>query len=416
MRRLVTTPNAQATPDPPPAAPPVAPGAGSDPAAPQGWPVFRLGFRPFYLGASAFAAVAVPLWLLMLLGHSSWHPAVPPLLWHAHEMLFGFAAAAIVGFLLTAGKAWTGLPTPRGPALAALAALWIAARVAALTGPSWVFAVLDLALLPIVAAVLGRVLLRAGNRRNLPLAGILLALSAANLLFHLSILRVIELPPLQPLLGGLALIVMIECVIAGRVVPLFTSNATPGLKLQVSQRLERTTLAVTAVALASWVVLPPSRATALLLALAAALHVARQWQWRPRVTRSRPILWVLHAGYVWIAIGLALLALAQAGTVTQAPGVHALGAGATGVLVMGMMTRTARGHTGRALTASRPEVLAYVLVFVAAVLRVIAPALAPRGSLHALVCSGIAWAAAFALYLGVHAPWLLAARRDGKDG
>ncbi|MBU4518375.1 MAG: NnrS family protein, partial [Gammaproteobacteria bacterium] len=144
-------------------------------AAPQppGWPLLRLGFRPFYLGAAAFALLSIPLWVALFLGQWNLTMALPPLLWHAHEMLFGFAIAVILGFLLTAVKAWTGLVTPRGAFLGALALLWLAARVAAVTGPYAVYAVLDLALLPLVAAVLTQVLLRGRNRRNLPLAGML---------------------------------------------------------------------------------------------------------------------------------------------------------------------------------------------------------------------------------------------------
>jgi uncharacterized protein involved in response to NO len=338
------------------------------------------------------------------------------MLWHAHEMLFGFAVAVIVGFLLTAAKAWTGLPTPRGGFLAGLAASWLGARVAAVTGPYAVFAALDLVLLPLVAAVLVDVLLRARNRRNLPLAAILLALSIANLAFHLAVNGVIDVPPLRTLHAGLALIVMIECVIAGRVVPAFTVNATPGLQLAVPRALERAALSVTALALALWVFAPAGPITGLAFALAAALHVARQWRWQPGVTRGRPILWVLHVGYGWIAIGFVLLALAQLEWVAESAGVHALAVGATAGLIIGMITRTARGHTGRPLHVSKLEVAAYVLVLAAAVLRVLVPLAVPQWLVHILVCATLAWTAAFTIYLFVYGPWLLKTRVDGKDG
>ncbi|PJC11798.1 MAG: short-chain dehydrogenase, partial [Comamonadaceae bacterium CG_4_9_14_0_8_um_filter_60_18] len=147
---------------------------------PQGWPFLRLGFRPFYVGAALVAALLVPLWLLLFLGHTVVTPAVPGLLWHAHEMLFGFAATVVIGFLMTAGKNWTGLATPRGPLLGALALLWLAARVAALGSSPWLYAALDFALLPIIALIFARLLLRARNHRNLPLAGILSLLALAN--------------------------------------------------------------------------------------------------------------------------------------------------------------------------------------------------------------------------------------------
>jgi len=382
--------------------------------------LLRLGFRPFYLGAALFAALALPLWTAAFLGQVPLAPALPPLLWHAHEMLFGFAVAVIVGFLLTAGKAWTGLATPRGVFLGALALLWLAARVAAVAAPYPVYAALDLALLPLVAGVLAQVLLRAGNRRNLPLPGILALLALANLAFHLAAAGRIDLQPMAALYAGLAGIVMIECVIAGRVVPAFTMSATPGLKIRARPALERATLLFTALALALWVFAPAGAVgatlTGLAFALAAALHALRQWQWQPWLTRSRPILWILHAAYAWIAVGFGLLALAQTGWVSVSAGVHALAVGATGGLIIGMITRTARGHTGRLLRASKAEVLAYALVMTAAVLRVLLPLLAPQWLVPALVGAALAWSAAFAIYLFVYTPWLFSTRLDGKDG
>lgn len=378
--------------------------------------MLRLGFRPFYLGAAAFACLAVPLWLALFLGEISLDLRVAPLLWHAHEMLFGFAAAVIVGFLLTAGKAWTGLATPRGAFLGALAALWLAARLAAIVAPYAVYAVLDLVLLPVVAAVLIDVLVRARNRRNLPLAAIVLLLSLTNLCFHLAVLGTIPVSPLHALHAALALIVMIECVMAGRVIPAFTNGATPGLNLKTRPRLDRAALAVTAVALVSWVTAAPSWFTFSALGLAAAAHLHRQWSWQPGVTRGRPLLWILHASYAWLSVGFILLALAQIGWVNVSAGVHALAVGATGGLIIGMVTRTARGHTGRPLNASNAEVLAYALVMAAAVLRVLLPIVAPQWLVLSLLGAAFAWSAAFVIYLVIYTPWLVSTRLDGKDG
>ena len=386
------------------------------PALPSGWPLLRLGFRPFYLGAAVFGMLAVPLWIALLLGAVDLSLPIPPLLWHAHEMLFGFAVAVIVGFLLTAGKAWTGLATPRGSALAALALLWLAARLAGVLAPYAVYALLDLLLLPLVAAVLIELLLRAGSRRNLPLGVILVLLSLANLAFHLAVIGALDIPPVRALHAGLALVLMIECVIAGRVIPAFTMSALPGLRLQVPRRLEIATLATTALALALWVVAPPGLATAAAFTAAAALHGLRLWQWNPLRTRGRPILWVLHAAYAWFPIGFALLALAQVGAVNASAGVHALAVGATGGLIIGMITRTARGHTGRPLQASRLEVMAYLLVTTAGLTRVLLPLVAPQQLVLALIAAATAWSAAFGLYLFVFAPWLMTTRIDGKDG
>ncbi|WP_114972056.1 NnrS family protein [Rhodoferax ferrireducens] len=383
---------------------------------PKDLPFLRLGFRPFYVGGALIAALIVPLWVAMFLGQIQLAPAVPPLLWHAHEMLFGFAVAIIVGFLLTAGKAWTGLATPRGATLGALAALWLAARVASVTGPYAVYAVLDMALLPLVAGILVRLFLRAGNHRNLPMGVILTLLACANLAFHLAVTGVLNVAAVTPLYAGLALIMMIECVIAGRVIPAFTMAVTPGLKLSATAWIERLTLGATALGLALWVFAPPGVLGMLLLALASVLHVKRLLTWRPAVTVKRPILWILHAAYAWIPVGLGLLALAQIGLVPVSAGVHALAVGATGGLIIGMITRTARGHTGRPLKATNAEVLAYVLVMSAAVLRVLLPLVSPGLLAVSLIGAAVAWSVAFAIYLWVFTPWLMRTRLDGKDG
>lgn len=381
-----------------------------------GWPLFRLGFRPFYLGAAAFALFAVPYWIAGLLGLVVLPATMPPLLWHAHEMLYGFAVAVIVGFLLTAGKAWTGLATPRGATLAAMAGLWLAARLSAVGAPYAVYALLDIALLPWVALLLIRVLLKARNRRNLPLGAILLLLAAANLSFHAAVMGWLDMDPLRALHAGLALVVMIECVIAGRVIPAFTMSTLPGQKLLTPPWLERTTLAATALSLAAWVLLPDNGIAATGFAASALLHAARLWHWQPWRTRARPILWVLHAAYAWLPVGFLLLAWAQVGGVAASAGIHALAVGATAGLIIGMVTRTARGHTGRPLKASRPEVAAYLLVAGAALARVLLPLVAPALTAQWLVVAAVAWATAFALYLWVFTPWLLHSRLDGKDG
>jgi uncharacterized protein involved in response to NO len=383
---------------------------------PQGLPFLRLGFRPFYVGGALLAALIVPLWVAIFLGWLQLTPASQPLLWHAHEMLFGFAVAIIVGFLMTAGKAWTGLATPRGPTLAALALLWLGARVASVTGPYAVYAVLDMALLPIVAAILVTLLLRARNYRNLPIGLILALLAGANLVFHLAVLGLLSLSAMTPLYAGLALIIMIECVMGGRVIPAFTMAVTPGLKLVTPVWLERVTLGVTGLGLALWVLAPPSVIGLIVLGMASGLQLRRLLAWRFGVTLKRPILWILHAAYAWIPVGLALLALAQLGWVPVSAGVHALAVGATGGLIIGMITRTARGHTGRLLVVSGPEVLAYALVMTAALLRVFLPLLVPALYASALIATAMLWSAAFLIYLWIYTPWLMSTRLDGKDG
>ena len=382
----------------------------------HGLPLLRLGFRPFYLGGAALAVIIIPLWVALFLGQVQLAPSVPSLLWHAHEMLFGFAVSIIVGFLLTAGKNWTGLATPRGPALGALALLWLSARVTAVVGPYALYMVMDMALLPLVAGVLVNILLRSRNYRNLPLALILALLATANAVFHLAVSGVVDVPAITPLYAALGLIVMIECVMAGRVIPAFTMTVTPGLKLVADKRMEWATLGLTGLGLALWVFAPAGMFSFIVLALASVLQLYRLLKWQPWVTKNRPVLWILHIAYAWFPVGLALLALAQIGWLPVSSGVHALAVGATGGLIIGMVTRTARGHTGRPIQASGLEITAYLLVMLAAVLRVFLPLLAPQLLVMSLIGTATAWSVAFMLYVWVFAPWLMKARLDGEDG
>jgi uncharacterized protein involved in response to NO len=270
-------------------------------------------------------------------------------------------------------------------------------------------------LLPWVAFVLIRVLLKAGNRRNLPLGAILLLLATANLSFHAAALGWLNIDPLRALHAGLALVVMIECVIAGRVIPAFTMSALPGRQLKVPAWLERSTLARRRCRWRRGCCCRPTRSRQL-GSPQRLLHAARLWHWQPLRTRARPILWVLHAAYAWLPVGFLLLAWAQLGGVAASAGIHALAVGATAGLIVGMVTRTARGHTGRPLKVSRLEVAAYLLVAVAAIARVLLPLVAPAHTADWLVLAAAAWATAFALYLWVFTPWLLSSRLDGKDG
>jgi len=381
-----------------------------------GWPVLRLGFRPFYLGAALLACLSVPVWAAVFLGYFELRLDLSPLLWHGHEMLFGFAAGVVIGFLLTAVKAWTGLETARGPLLGTLAVLWLAARIAALGAPYPVFMGLDVALLPAVALVLLRVLIKAGNKRNIPLVSLLILMALANLAFHLSVLGAIAVPAVATLYAQLALIIMVVCVMTGRVVPMFTKNVTPGLVINVPRKFELTLLAVTAATLALWVLNAPAPLVGVLGMVAAILHAVRLWKWHPQVTLKRPILWILHASYAWMPLGFALLALAQWGLVGVSLAVHAFAIGVIGGLIIGMVTRTARGHTGRPLLVSRAEVVAYALVLLAAVARVLVPAVQPAWYAYAVEAAACLWAVAFAIYLAIYTPWLTQTRLDGKDG
>lgn len=380
---------------------------------PETFSLFALGFRPFFLLAALFGALAVPVWALVLAGVVA--TPLPGLWWHAHEMIFGFAAAVIVGFLFTAGKAWTGQQTPTGRLLAALAALWIAGRLAMAFGDGVWVAVVDAAFLPVCAAILVGVLLRAKNKVNYFIGGLLSVLGLLNLGFHLARLHVLAVDPLTVLHFALCLIVLLETIIAGRVVPMFTLSAIRGVRQWRNKAFDYAAIACTGLALALWAgdAGPWAGAVAVVAAL---LQIARTLGWNTWATRKNPLLWVLHLSHLWIPLGLLLLAAAQWQLLPRSAGIHALAIGATGGLIIGMITRTALGHTGRWLVAGPVEISAYTLVHLAALTRVLTIAAIPAAASAGVHLAASLWSLAFLLYFWRYWPFLSRARLDGKPG
>ena len=367
-----------------------------------GWSAFlALGFRPMYLLAGAYAALSVPLWALQYLG---WLPGADPL-WHAHEMLFGYVFAVIAGFLLTAVRNWTGLGTPAGAPLAVIASLWLTARVLALYSlPAAALA--DAAFAIAVAWGIGRPLVLSRNRNAFFIA-IVLALGAASILF--------QAYPRTALALGLDVVLLVMTVVAGRVVPGFTNNAIPGAGARRVPMLETAVLG--SVILLLFLNALELEIPAAIIALAgAALHAARLALWAPWKTRGRPILWILHLSYAWIVVHLALRGLAAFDLALAALATHALTVGAIGGLTLGMMTRTARGHTARPLTAGHAEVAAYLLVQLAAAVRVFLPLLLPSAYMIAVMLSAVLWSAAFIVFVIAYYPILTRPRLDGQPG
>ncbi|MDR3416579.1 MAG: NnrS family protein [Nevskia sp.] len=388
----------------------------ADARRPQPLPVLRLGFRPFYWCAALFAAVAVPLWVGRYLGGPVPAPrAFPEYFWHAHEMVFGFALAVVVGFLFTAVRNWTGVDTPTGSHLAELVLLWAIARVLAWTGPLLPAALASVGFIVCAAAALGRVLYRARNRRNYFVAALLLAFALLDALFFAAAGGTLPLPPLVPIRLAILLLVFLVTVIGGRVIPMFTQNAT-GVPIARSAVLDRAAPGLLLAAIAGQaLVLPPAVEAGLCFA-AAAVHGVRLLSWRPWLARSRPILWVLHLAYAWIPLGLFLLGLAQLGRFPPILALHALTVGAMGGMIAGMITRTALGHTGRPLQAGYAGTVFYVLMLLAALVRVLGSALFPAGHALWLALSAVCWCSAFAVYLIAYTPVLWRPRADGLPG
>lgn len=377
--------------------------------------LWALGFRPFYLLASIFAALSIPLWVAQYTGYlpvSLLHGSI----WHGHEMLFGYTLAVVAGFLFTAGRNWTGQPTPTGGVLFAFALLWIAGRVLLLT-PYAVAAALVNAAFP-VAVGIGLVipLVKSRNRRNYFFVALLMLLGAAILAMHLSWLGMLAWPERASLQLGLDVILFIIAVMGGRVIPMFTNNGIPGTQAIRHPLVEKIALGSVLILLGADILSAPATVIATIALAAAVVHAIRLYLWRPWRTFATPLVWVLHVAYGWIVIYLVLRALVVLSLVAEPLAMHALTIGAIGGMTIGMMTRTARGHTGRPLLADGFELACFVLVQSAAVIRVFGGMIVPDAYLTTVIGSGICWSLAFALYAIRYWPVLSRERIDGKPG
>lgn len=384
-------------------------------------PLWRLGFRPFFLGGAGFAVLAVGLWAAAYLGLvPGFVPRGGWFTWHMHEMPFGFATAVIAGFLLTAVQAWTDSPGLRGRWLAALFALWVAARAGWLwPGLPWpLLAVIELAFLPAVAARLGWQLARVHQRRNYPLVGLLALLTLADGV-ALSAVAVGDFELLlRAVWAAIWLIGAIIAVIGGRVIPFFTERGL-GLSAPIVSRrwlelLAHGGLLVLAGFSVAGVGLKPDARLAPFFFLLAIGHGLRLARWfRPGVLRV-PLLWSLHLAYGWLVVALLMLALWHAGLVVSgSAGLHAFTVGTIGGLILAMMARVSLGHTGRPLQPPKAMTVAFGALGLAAAARVGLIGAAPR---LAVALSAALWCLGFGLFVYCYAPMLCRPRVDGGPG
>lgn len=407
-------------------------------------PIARKGFRPFFFLAGLFAIAIVPAWLLVLFGvMGDPRPHLDITTWHAHEMIFGYALAVIAGFLLTAVANWTGRETLVGGWLLGLAAVWLLGRIAMIAPPflgRGVTAAIDLSFLPLLIVALARPLVAARNWRNMVMLGVLSALFAANVVVHLDALGMVGASGTgrAAMRTAVDIVIALCVIITGRVVPMFTRNgirATPATTspstttnetIRGSPALEK--LAGGAMLLVLLVDVrevlsgrPSSALSAGVAALAGIATVVRSARWGTRYTLPHPLLWILHVGSAWIAVGFLLragLALVEApsGAMSSSLATHALTLGAIGALTLGMMARVALGHTGRPLTVGRSMAIAFVSITLAAAARVAVPLIWPSSLPTSLVLAGVLWTLAFAIFLAAVAPILFRPRVDLKPG
>jgi uncharacterized protein involved in response to NO len=394
-------------------------GARTGNAIHRAMPAFlTYGFRPFFLAAGLWSAVALTMWIVMLDTGVMLPSRFDPLAWHVHEMLFGFVMAAIAGFLLTAIPNWTGrLPVSGGP-LALLAALWLLGRIDCLisaTVPPWLAITADLSFPVVLVTIVAREIIVSRNWRNLPLVAAVMVLGIANLLMHLETDGT-DVPSGLGWRLGLAAAIVLISVVAGRVIPNFTRNWLAKRQSSILPAshgwFDRIALGVLLAGLVLWAFLPQCRPIGLLLWLAAAFNLYRLLRWRGAATMAEPLLLVLHIGYAWLVFGIALLGFTTLGIDFPASAaIHALAAGGIGTMILAMMTRATRGHVGRELSADRITSLIYVLVTLAAITRVVA-AFATFWTMPLLVVSAAFWIAASGGFVLAYGPMLLLPRRD----
>lgn len=379
--------------------------------------ILSYGFRPFFFGGALFGALAIALWLPQYLGDLSLPNVFAPPVWHAHEMLFGFAPAVVTGFLLTAVPNWTGrMPLQGGPLLFLLVA-WLVGRLGvAVSGAlGWLpTMILDGTYCVLLALVVAREIVAGRNWRNLKVLAPVVLLGAANFAFHAEAHATGAAVYAERV--GITALVALVMLIAGRIVPSFTRNwlarENPGRLPAAADRADMAFMLATLVALAAWVIVPDAMATAVALLAAALIQAVRLWRWVGWRAWRDPLVVVLHLAYLFVPLGFLLNACAvlHPDLVLPSAGLHAWSVGAIGGMILAVMTRATLGHTGRPLRAGRATVLIYVALAVAALAR-IAAALDPAHSISLLYVAAAGWIVAFGGFAAIYGPYLARARR-----
>lgn len=388
--------------------------------------LFAHGFRPFFFAAGAYAVIAMLPWFAFLFGDESilrsvLDVATDPRIWHGHEMLFGFAEAAIAGFLLTAIPNWTGCPPVSGARLAGLFSIWLLGRIGFWTMDllPWLHWV-GVAFFPALIALKAPTLIRAGKLRNMAFIPLLLLLFACDMVSLSGLETGDSAFAAQGLLAAACIITLMVAIIGGRVIPGFTRNALIHQNIPQNIRsflwLDRLCIGG-GVLFAITTVFPFSEPLSAVVALAAGTaHFIRLFFWQGWKSLRDPLVWVLHAGYIWLPIGMILSGLSYFGLVDHFIALHALTAGMMGTMILAIMSRASLGHTGRKLEVSPVMAIAYLCIVGAAVLRTLIPLSGVLDTATCLQWSALLWMAGFSLFVVVYAPILLRPRVDGRPG
>ncbi len=380
--------------------------------------IWDLGFRPFFLLAMIAAASLMIRWLWVFTSGSSAPSYFAPVFWHGHEMIYGFTAAIMIGFIYTASQSWTGTAGIRGGRLMFLAVLWLSARalMAIPVLPHWVIAVVDLAFLPAAAVFLVPYLGRKEQRHNFIFLLLLSAMMVGNLLTHLSALGILSGYDRQGLGLGLHVAVLMIVVIGGRIIPMFSERAVPHYSKPDAKRIDQAALLSAALFAVSSFALPHSSTTGVVAAVAGGVNLWRWGRWLQRGIWRIPVLWILYVGYAWVVCGFILTALSILSSVPVSVATHAFTVGALGTMIVGMVSRVSLGHTGRPIVVTRLTIASYVLITLAAFVRVIGSALARDYSFATIMISGALWTVAFILLFIGYARILTTSRVDGQRG
>jgi uncharacterized protein involved in response to NO len=387
--------------------------------------LFRLGFRPFFLFAAVFSIIALCLWALVWFGITGFTPYGNWFWWHGHEMLFGFVAAVIVGFLLTAVQNWTGLRGLRGYPLGALFLLWLLARVILLfpgSLPNLLIAAIDVSFLGVAAAVMGYFVVRVRLWRNILFVPVLLLLAALNACMHWAAQENDLLMYKKAATAVVFLIVFLICLMGGRVIPMFTANGTQTQKVLPIKWLEITSLTSILLLILGAALNLNSNIMGFICLVAFVSLFVRTLRWRIWVTFAVPLVWSLHIACWFIVLGFAQLTLYHWGVINDYVSVlHTLTMGGIGLMILAMIARVSLGHTGRNLQAGRGLSLAFVAVIIATLIRsglaLLLPQMLPETDIVIIYGASIVlWVFGFSVFTIIYLPILTKARVDGRPG
>jgi len=378
-------------------------------------PFFSVAFRPFFLSGALFSIIAVLTWVGALNNSFEFNPYGGSYWWHAHEMLFAFVGAIVVGFLLTAVQNWTGQTSLKGKPLMVFWLLWLVARLTLaidLGIDRWLVALIDLAFLPIAGVVLARLIIRAKRWKNLIFIPVITLMTIANGLMHWGALNADPGLVNQGSYAMVMLVMMLITVLGGRVFPMFTANGTGTRKVESIKWLEMATIISTAFIAITYIcgLLLPAPILALLLIFAAVCHLIRLLRWRFWVTLKTPLVWSLHVGYFSIPLGYSLMAYHYlTERILLSTVLHGLTVGAIGVTILAMITRVSLGHTGRKLVVNKLLSLAFIAIILSFTIRVFYPFFSDNYILNIGIAS-VLWALAYGVYVIDFLPKLITKR------